>query len=98
MDDADRVHFVERLATVLAESATSGLARMLISKHFHRLVRTGSVLVATGMRGMSIGAIAATGICLTTAINLCYANNIHIFLGLCSLFTGIRCERRSYPI
>jgi REP element-mobilizing transposase RayT len=50
LDDADRDHFVERLATVLSETSTSCFAWALIPNHFHLLVRTGSVSISVVMR------------------------------------------------
>jgi REP element-mobilizing transposase RayT len=50
LDDADRDHFVERLATVLSETFTSCFAWALIPNHFHLLVRTGSAPISVIMR------------------------------------------------
>ncbi|WP_368860913.1 transposase [Desulforhabdus sp. TSK] len=55
LDDADRDHFVERLATVLSETSTSCFAWALIPNHFHLLVRTGSVPISGVMRRLLTG-------------------------------------------
>ena len=55
LDDADRDHFVERLATVLSETSTSCFAWALIPNHFHLLVRTGSVPISVVMRRLLTG-------------------------------------------
>jgi REP element-mobilizing transposase RayT len=55
LDDADRDHFVGRLATVLSETSTSCFAWALIPNHFHLLVRTGSVPISVVMRRLLTG-------------------------------------------
>lgn len=54
-DDADRDAFVRRLAKVLTETKTSCLAWALIPNHFHLLLRTGAVPIATVMRRLLTG-------------------------------------------
>jgi REP element-mobilizing transposase RayT len=54
-DDFDRDRFVERLGTVLQETATPCYAWALIPNHFHLLIRTGLVPVATVMRRLLTG-------------------------------------------
>lgn len=54
-DDFDRDRFVERLGTVLEETATPCYAWALIPNHFHLLIRTGLVPVATVMRRLLTG-------------------------------------------
>ena len=49
-DDADRDHFVERLANLLLETSTACFAWALIPNHFHLLVRTGDVPISRIMR------------------------------------------------
>ena len=49
VDDADRDHFVKRLATVLSETSTNCFAWALIPNHFHLLVRTGHVPISMVM-------------------------------------------------
>lgn len=54
-DDADRIIFLSRLGRVLSETATGCLAWTLIPNHFHLLLRTGTVPVATVMRRLLTG-------------------------------------------
>jgi putative transposase len=54
-DDFDRDRFVERLGSVLEETATPCYAWALIPNHFHLLIRTGLVSVATVMRRFLTG-------------------------------------------
>jgi REP element-mobilizing transposase RayT len=54
-DDFDRDRFVERLGSVLQETATPCYAWALIPNHFHLLIRTGLVPVATVMRRLLTG-------------------------------------------
>ncbi len=54
-DDADRDHFVERLANVLLETSTACFAWALIPNHFHLLVRTGDVPISRIMRRLLTG-------------------------------------------
>jgi hypothetical protein len=49
-DDHDRENFLDRLETILTESHTPCYAWALIPNQFHRLLRTGSVPIATVMR------------------------------------------------
>ena len=54
-DDADRAAFLGRLARILAETRTDCLAWALIPNHFHLLLRTGAVPIATVMRRLLTG-------------------------------------------
>ncbi len=54
-DDFDRDRFVKRLGSVLQETATPCYAWALIPNHFHLLIRTGLVPVATVMRRLLTG-------------------------------------------
>ncbi|MFZ0613832.1 MAG: transposase, partial [Desulfobacterales bacterium] len=54
-DDQDRDNFLERLKTVLEETRTGCYAWALIPNHFHLLLRTGDVPVATAMRRLLTG-------------------------------------------
>ena len=49
-DDEDRDSFLERLGAILKESDTRCFAWALIPNHFHLLIQTGQVPVATVMR------------------------------------------------
>jgi putative transposase len=54
-DDTDRDFFVSRLGTVLQETSTHCFAWALIPNHFHLLLQTGLVPIATVMRRLLTG-------------------------------------------
>ena len=54
-DDQDRSDFIDRLSTILKESETCCYAWALIPNHFHLLLRTGNVPLATVMRRLLTG-------------------------------------------
>jgi len=54
-DDVDRDDFVARLTALCKETSTDCLAWALIPNHFHLLLRTGQVPVATVMRRLLTG-------------------------------------------
>lgn len=54
-DDTDRDRFVSRLGSVLLKTATPCFAWALIPNHFHLLLRTGSVPIATVMERLLTG-------------------------------------------
>ena len=54
-DDADRDNFLERLGAILKETSTSCYGWALIPNHFHLLLRTGRVSIATVMRRLLTG-------------------------------------------
>ena len=54
-DDQDRDDFIDRLGKVVVESQTRCFAWALIPNHFHLLLQTGSVPVATVMRRLLTG-------------------------------------------
>ncbi len=54
-DDEDRKSFLDRLAAILTETKTSCYAWALLPNHFHLLLRTGNVPVATVMRRLLTG-------------------------------------------
>lgn len=54
-DDEDRNAFLERLGTVLNDTATACFAWALIPNHFHLLLRTGQVPMSTVMRRLLTG-------------------------------------------
>jgi len=70
-DDDDRDRFVERLGTVLEETATACYAWELIPNHFHLLIRTGSVPVANVMRRLLTG--------YAVSFNLRHRRSGHLF-------------------
>ncbi|MCF8067990.1 MAG: transposase [Desulfobacterales bacterium] len=54
-DDQDRYAFLERLGLILEQTGTQCFAWALIPNHFHLLLRTGEVSVATVMRRLLTG-------------------------------------------
>ena len=54
-DDDDRYDFIEKLGIILEETGTSCYAFALIPNHFHLVLRTGNVPVATVMRRILTG-------------------------------------------
>ena len=54
-DDQDRYRFLERLGAIFDETHTRCYAWALIPNHFHLLIRTGKVPVATVMRRLLTG-------------------------------------------
>lgn len=55
LDDDDRENFLERLGSIVSCSGTQCFAWALIPNHFHILLRTGDVPVATVMRRLLTG-------------------------------------------
>ena len=54
-DKVDRDNFVDRLGTILSETSTACYAWALMPNHFHLLLRTGKVPIATIMRRLLTG-------------------------------------------
>jgi putative transposase len=54
-DDADRDSFIDRLGRVISETNTPCYAWALIPNHFHLLLKTGHVPIATVMRKLLTG-------------------------------------------
>ncbi|MBI4791548.1 MAG: transposase [Deltaproteobacteria bacterium] len=54
-DDEARDRLLERLGAILLDTSTSCFARALIPNHFHLLLRTGAVPIATVMRRLLTG-------------------------------------------
>jgi len=54
-DDTDRNNFLDRSGSILDETKTPCYAWALIANHFHLLLRTGTVPVATVMRRLLTG-------------------------------------------
>jgi len=54
-DDTDRHNFIERLGVILTETQTRCFAWALIPNHFHLLLKTGQVPIATVMRRLLTG-------------------------------------------
>ena len=84
-DDYDRDHFVERLATVLEETATPCYAWALIPNHFHLLIRTGSIPVAGVMRRLLTG--------YAVNFNLRHRRSGHLFQ---NRYKSILCQEEPY--
>src|SRR5208337_2508884 len=57
-DDEDRYGFLRRLGEILTQSQTKCYAWALIPNHFHLLIKTGNVPVATVMRRLRSGSFA----------------------------------------
>jgi putative transposase len=53
--DADRSHFLDRLAVLVEEGAPDIYAWVIMPNHFHLLCRTRNGPFSTSMRKMSIG-------------------------------------------
>jgi len=54
-DDGDRDNFIDRLSAIVKETDTRCLAWALIPNHFHLLLKTGNVTMATVMRRLLTG-------------------------------------------
>ncbi len=54
-DDQDRDNFLQRLSTIVTETATACCAWALIPNHFHLLLKTGNAPIATVMRRLLTG-------------------------------------------
>ena len=54
-DDSDRDNFLNRLGVILTDTKTPCFAWALIPNHFHLLLRTGAVSIATVMRRLLTG-------------------------------------------
>jgi len=55
LDDDDRDNFVQRLSAILSGTSTSCFAWSLLPNHYHLLLRTGNVPIATVMRRLLTG-------------------------------------------
>lgn len=84
-DDYDRDRFVERLGTVLEETATPCYAWALIPNHFHLLIRTGLVPVASVMRRLLTG--------YAVSFNLRHRRSGHLFQ---NRYKSILCQEDRY--
>jgi len=54
-DDTDRINFLDRIGGIITETATSCYSWALIPNHFHLLLKTGKVPIATVMRRLLTG-------------------------------------------
>lgn len=84
-DDEDRDSFLERLGNILLETSTSCFAWALIPNHFHLLLRTGTVPIATVMRRL------LTGYAVT--FNHRYGRHGQLFQ---NRYKSILCEEEAY--
>ncbi|MFZ0240338.1 MAG: transposase [Desulfobacterales bacterium] len=84
-DDIDRDNFIRRLQTVLEQTRTGCYAWALIPNHFHLLLRTGDVPVATTMRRLLTGHGAT--------FNLRHRRNGHLFQ---NRYKSILCQEETY--
>jgi len=55
LDDTDRNNFLDRIGGIITETKTGCYAWALIPNHFHLLLRTGQVSIATIMRRLLTG-------------------------------------------
>ncbi|MDZ4184663.1 MAG: transposase [Desulfuromonadales bacterium] len=83
-DDIDRNDFVGRLSSLCVEISTPCLAWALIPNHFHLLLQTGSVPVATIMRRLLTG--------YAVRFNRRHKRSGHLFQ---NRYKSILCFRRS---
>lgn len=84
-DDDDRNHFLERLGKLLRETQTPCLAWALIPNHFHLLLKTGQVPIATLMRRLLTG--------YAVYFNHRYRRHGHLFQ---NRYKSILCEEDVY--
>ena len=83
--DSDKDDFIDRLSRVLTETQTPCYAWALLSNHFHLLLRTGNVPIATIMRKV------LTGYAVT--FNRRYRRNGHLFQ---NRYKSILCQEDNY--
>jgi REP element-mobilizing transposase RayT len=84
-DDQDRYDFIDRLGGIVSETNTGCYAWALIPNHFHLLLRTGSVPVATVMRRLLTGH--------ATRYNRRHRRQGHLFQ---NRYKSILCQEDSY--
>ena len=84
-DDADRNHFVARLGRVISETQTPCYSWALIDNHFHLLLKTGNVPIATLMRRLLTG--------YAVSFNLRHKRSGHLFQ---NRYKSILCQEDAY--
>ena len=84
-DDLDRNDFVERLSIILPETDTHCFAWALLPNHFHLLLKTGQVPIATVMRRLLTGYAAA--------YNRRHRRHGHLFQ---NRYKSILCQEEAY--
>lgn len=84
-DDADRDDFVRRLSILLPQTSTRCYAWALIPNHFHLLLKTGAVPIATVMRRLLTG--------YAVSYNRRHARHGHLFQ---NRYKSILCQEDAY--
>ena len=84
-EDFDRRDFVKRLGTILTETQTPCYAWSLMPNHFHLLLRTGSVPIASVMRRLLTG--------YAGSFNRRYRRHGHLFQ---NRYKSILCQEDAY--
>lgn len=84
-DDLDRDDFVSRLENVLVQTSTRCYAWALIPNHFHLLLQTGSVPIATVMRKLLTG--------YATKFNRRHGRHGHLFQ---NRYKSVLCQEEPY--
>ena len=84
-DDADKNAFVARLGKVVSETQTPCYAWALMDNHFHLLLKTGNVPIATLMRRLLTGYVVS--------FNLRHNRTGHLFQ---NRYKSILCQEDSY--
>jgi REP element-mobilizing transposase RayT len=85
MDNADKNNFVARLGRVVSETRTPCYAWALVDNHFHLLLKTGNVPIATLMRRLLTG--------YAVSFNLRHNRAGHLFQ---NRYKSILCQEDSY--
>ena len=85
IDDQDRDNFVKRLGDLVLETKTPCFAWVLIPNHFHLLLQTGTVPIATFMRRLLTG--------YAIGFNLRHRRSGHLFQ---NRYKSILCEEDAY--
>jgi REP element-mobilizing transposase RayT len=85
IDDADKKDFVARLGRVISETQTPCYAWALIDNHFHLLLKTGNVPIATVMRRLLTG--------YAVSFNLRHKRSGHLFQ---NRYKSILCQEDAY--
>jgi putative transposase len=85
IDNADKKNFVTRLGRVISETQTPCYAWALIDNHFHLLLKTGNVPIATLMRRLLTG--------YAVSFNLRHKRSGHLFQ---NRYKSILCQEDAY--
>jgi putative transposase len=86
-NDGDRNNFLQRLKSILAETATCCYAWSLLPDHFHLLLQTGGMSLSTVMRRLMTG--------YAVTFNRRYKRNGHLFQ---NRYKSIVCEKEPYLV